>query len=116
MKEITWVGSSKGRLSQFPKAARQEGGRQLRRVQQGLQPKDWKSMPDVGPGVIEIRIHEPHEHRIFYVVAFSEGIYVLHAFEKKTQQARRHDLNIGRRNYAYIKKGRKNARKINRQA
>jgi phage-related protein len=107
MKELHWIGSTKERLKCFPEQARREGGQQLRRVQRGLYPKDWKIMPAVGSGVIEIRIHEPHEHRIFYLAGFLEAVYVLHAFEKKTQKTRQYDINMGRKNYGYVKEKRK---------
>lgn len=41
----------------FPSEARREAGYQLHLVQQGQDPYDWKTMPTVGPGTIEIRIH-----------------------------------------------------------
>ena len=69
---------------------------QLRRVQQGLDPDDWKPMQTVGLGVREIRIHTAGAHRVFYVATRSEAIHVLHAFEKKTQKTNAHDLRIGR--------------------
>ncbi len=112
MKELHWVGNTKERLKRFPKEAKQEGGRQLRRVQKGLQPVDWRTMSDVGSGVIEIRLHEPHEYRILYVASFPEAIYVLHAFGKKTQQTRQHDLEIARKHYDHIKEQRKKINKI----
>lgn len=68
----------------------------LRRVQQGLEPDDWKPMPRVGPGVREIRIHIAGAHRVFYVTTRPEAIYVLHAFEKKTQKTSALNLRIGR--------------------
>ncbi|HEU4341425.1 MAG TPA: type II toxin-antitoxin system RelE/ParE family toxin [Candidatus Binatia bacterium] len=61
-------------------------GFQLRRIQQGLEPNDWKPMPRVGPGVQEIRIHTGLEHRVFYLAKLAEGVYVLHAFEKANQE------------------------------
>ena len=69
---------------------------QLRRVQQGLDPDDWKPMQKVGPGVREIRIHIAGAHRVFYVATRPEAIYVLHAFERQTQRTSAHDLRIGR--------------------
>jgi phage-related protein len=42
-------------------------------------------MPAVATGVQEIRIHAGTEHRVFYVARFTEGVYVLHAFEKRTR-------------------------------
>jgi phage-related protein len=56
-------------------------------------------MSAVGPGVREIRIHVTGAHRVFYVAARAEAIYVLHAFEKKTQKTNAHDLRVGRERY-----------------
>jgi phage-related protein len=42
-------------------------------------------MPDVGAGVMEIRLHCDNEFRVFYVARFEEAVYVLHAFVKKTK-------------------------------
>jgi phage-related protein len=95
-KSIIWLGSSRRDLRAFPALATQLAGFQLRRVQQGLDPDDWKPMQTVGPGVREIRIHIAGAHRVFYVAKRAEGIYVLHAFEKKTRKTSSHDLEIGR--------------------
>jgi len=53
-------------------------------------------MTSVGPGVYEIRIHTRAEHRVFYVVKFVEGIYVLHAFEKRTRRTPNGDIDLAR--------------------
>jgi len=78
----------------FAKDARKRAGYELYRVQQGLDPTDWKPIPSVGPGVREIRIHTDGEHRVVYVARFDEAIYVLHAFEKKTRKTRRADIDV----------------------
>ena len=80
----------------FPDAARQVAGFQLWRVQSGLEPNDWKPMPSVGAAVQEIRIHTGAEHRVFYIAKFAEAVYVLHAFEKRTQRTPREDLDLAR--------------------
>jgi hypothetical protein len=36
------------------------------------------------------------EHRVFYVAKFEEGVYVLHAFEKKTRKTPKADLDVAR--------------------
>jgi phage-related protein len=95
-KTLIWLGSSRRDLRAFPALARRLAGFQLRRVQQGLDPNDWKPMHTVGPGVREIRIHIGGAHRLFYVAARPEAIYVLHAFEKTTQKTSARDLRIGR--------------------
>ena len=74
-------------------------GFQLRRVQQGLDPNDWKPMTAVGTGVREIRIHTETEHRVFYVAQFTEGVYVLHAFEKRTSRTPKRNLALARSRY-----------------
>ncbi len=61
-------------------------------------------MASIGTGAVEIRIHKPFEHRVIYVAKFSEAIYVIHAFEKKTQKTSQNDIEIGRAAYAEIKK------------
>ena len=53
---------------------------------------------------MEIRIHDPHEHRVVYVAKFEDAVYVLHTFEKKTQKTADKDLNIARTAYAELKK------------
>jgi phage-related protein len=71
-------------------------------------PDDWKSMArSIGAGVIEIRIHVPHEHRVIYIASIGNAVYVLHAFEKKTQKTPDKDLNIARAAYAELKKNAK---------
>lgn len=61
-------------------------------------------MASIGAGVIEIRIHEPHQHRVIYVAKFEEAVYVSHAFEKKTRRTSDKDLRIARAVYAELKK------------
>jgi phage-related protein len=98
-KPLVWLGSSRGDVRAFPAAVRRLTGFQLRRVQQGLDPNDWKPMPDVGRGVREIRINVEGAHRVFYVATFEEAVYVLHAFEKKTRKTTRRDVKIGRQRF-----------------
>ena len=84
--------------------ARRLTGFQLRRVQQGLEPDDWKPMTTVGPGVREIRIHIDGARRVFYLATRTEAVYVLHAFEKKTQKTAARDLEIGRARFRALGK------------
>jgi phage-related protein len=95
-KPLLWLGSSRSDLKTFSPDARRVAGFQLRRVQQGLEPNDWKPMPTVGPGVQEIRIHTGLEHRVFYMARFAEGVYVLHAFEKRTRKTPKRELELAR--------------------
>lgn len=101
-KPLTWVGSSLDDLRAFPDGARREAGFQLSRVQQGLLPTDWKPMKTVGPGVVEIRVHTRLEHRVFYVAKFEEAVYVLHAFEKRTEKTPQSDIALAQRRFADV--------------
>lgn len=74
-------------------------GYQLEKIQVGDEPSNWKPMPAVGPGVRELRIRSGREHRVFYVTKFEEAVYVIHAFEKKSQKTPREDIELGRRRY-----------------
>lgn len=56
-------------------------------------------MPIVGKGVQEIRIRTEDAYRIFYVARFEESIYVLHAFQKKTQKTPKGDIELGQIRY-----------------
>jgi phage-related protein len=95
-KPIVWVGSSLHDLRAFPEDARRLAGFELRRVQQGLQPTDWKPMAGVGAGVEEIRIHTGQEYRVFYIARFEEGVYVLHAFEKRSRKTPAREIDVAR--------------------
>jgi phage-related protein len=101
-KPLIWLGSSRQDLRAFPALARRLAGFQLRRVQQGLDPDDWKPMQAVGPGVREVRIQIAGAHRVFYLATRAEALYVLHAFEKKTQKTSARDLRIGRERFRAI--------------
>ena len=100
---LSWLGTSLSDVQAFPAEARRVAGYQLRRVQQGLMPTDWKLISTVGRGVTEIRIRGRLEHRVLYIAKFAEAVYVLHAFEKKTQKTPKAALDIARRRLADLK-------------
>ena len=102
-KPIFWVGSSYKDLLEFPREAKQEAGYQLHRVQNGLEPENWKPFQSIGKGVKEIRISESNNiYRIIYVAKFADKIYVLHSFQKKTQKTRQADVDIAKARYNAI--------------
>lgn len=99
MKPVTWLGNSRQAVKEFPPVARQRTGRQLARVQDGLDPDDWKPIPSIGIGVKEIRVREGRAFRLVYVARFSEAIYVLHAFEKKSNKTPKQDIQLARNRF-----------------
>jgi phage-related protein len=107
MKPITWLGDSLEQVREFPDDERREAGFELREVQKGLDPSDWKPMSGIGAGVREIRIHTENEHRVMYVAKFAEAVYVLHAFGKKTQQTSKKDIELASQRYRALVNERK---------
>ncbi|MGX5848421.1 type II toxin-antitoxin system RelE/ParE family toxin [Mesorhizobium sp. PL10] len=94
-KRLEFLGDSLAQLRAFPEAARKETGVQLHKVQLGFEPSDWKPMTTIGPGVREIRVRdEAGAFRVLYVASMGDAVYVLHAFQKKTQQTAKRDLDL----------------------
>lgn len=91
-KPLRWLGSALADLREFPNEARSDAGFQLRMVQLGDEPLDWKPMRTIGPGAAEIRIQRGGQFRVLYVARFPEAVYVLHCFQKRTQKTGRPDL------------------------
>jgi phage-related protein len=89
-------------LRNFPDEARRGAGFELRAVQNGLEPSDWKPMRTVGPGVKEIRIHVLSEWRVIYVAQRNDAVYVLYAFQKKSRKTSQQDIELARRRYRQI--------------
>lgn len=56
MKLVRFLGDSLRCLRDFPEDARHDAGYQLDKVQRGEQPDDFKPMPAIGKGVVEIRV------------------------------------------------------------
>lgn len=104
MKALYFLGTALFDLRKFPTDPRQEAGYELRRVQSGLDPRDWKPMSTVGAGVRELRIRAADgAFRVFYVVEREDAVYVLHAFQKKTERTSRQDIERGRARYRMIR-------------
>ncbi|MBL1208241.1 type II toxin-antitoxin system RelE/ParE family toxin [Geminocystis sp. GBBB08] len=98
-KSIQWIGTSKDDLKTFPEDAKRKAGLELRLIQQGKQPIDFKPIPIVGKGTEEIRISTGDIYRVFYVARFPEAVYILHAFGKKTQKTSKKDIELGQKRY-----------------
>ena len=102
MKNLKFIGSSLDDLRDFPTEAKRQVGFELDAIQRGIEPSDWKPMQNIGSGVREIRIRVLGEWRIIYVAKFSDAIYVLHSFQKKTQKTRQEDIELARNRYRQI--------------
>ena len=102
VKALKFVGSSLDDLRDFPDEARRATGFELRAIQNGLDPSDWKPMNSIGAGVREIRIHVLGEWRVVYIAKLAEAVYVLHAFQKKGRKTSKSDIELARKRLGEI--------------
>ena len=103
LKELRFLGGSLQALRAFPAEPRQEAGFQLDKLQRGEQPDDCKPMSTIGKGVEELRVWTREgTHRVVYVARFADAVYVLHAFQKKTQATPRAALALARQRHAEL--------------
>ena len=93
---VIFLGDSLKRVRAFGRPVRLAFGQELRRLQLGEEPWRWKPMPPVGTGVCEIRVSILGEYRLLYVQRSKSGLYVLHAFQRKTQRTRQADIALAR--------------------
>lgn len=103
MKPVRFLGDSLERIREFPEDVRHDVGYQLEQVQRGDQPDDFKSMPSIGRGVEEIRIRDDSGiYRIVYTARLADAMYVLHAFQKKTEATARRDIDLARERFKQL--------------
>ena len=108
MRPVRFRGDSLKCLRDFPESARHDAGYQLDKVQRGEQPDDFKPMAVVGKGVQEIRITDQSgAYRVIYVARRADAVYVLHAFQKKTQATPKKDIDTARKRFAQLPRGAK---------
>jgi phage-related protein len=108
VKPVRFLGDSLQCLRDFSEEARHDAGYQLEKVQRGEQPDDFKPMPAVGKGVEEIRLtDESGAYRVIYVARRAEAVYVLHAFQKKTQATSKRDIDTAKKRFVELTGGRK---------
>ncbi|MFN2358627.1 MAG: type II toxin-antitoxin system RelE/ParE family toxin [Desulfotignum sp.] len=94
MKPVVFKFTAQKDIKAFPEGARRKAGQELMAVQMGMDPIEWKPMPSIGAGVKELKIHENGEFRVVFIAKFPEAVYVLHAFQKKTQKTPKKDIAL----------------------
>jgi phage-related protein len=104
-KPVLFLGDALNCLRGFPAKARREAGHQIDKLQHGLQPDDFKPMPAVGLGVEEIRLRDASgAFRVIYVARRREAVYVLHAFQKKTDRTSGPDIELAKRRLVSLRR------------
>lgn len=101
MKPLKFVDTSLKDLRDMPAAVRQAVGLELMTVQYGGEPSDFKPMQNIGVGAYEIRYRDTANgtFRVIYVAKLTDAIYVLHAFQKKTQKTPMQDIELAASRY-----------------
>jgi phage-related protein len=60
-------------------------------------------MNSVGPGVKEVRVRDAAGiFRMIYLATRTDGVYVLHCFQKKSQRTSRSDLELAAKRFRSI--------------
>lgn len=63
-------------------------------------------MPTIGIGVEEIRVWDDSgTFRVIYTARLADAVYVLHAFQKKTQGTSKHDIELAKTRYTQLLRG-----------
>ena len=100
IKHVKFRGDALESLRRFLDSARQDAGFQLDKVQRGRDPDDWIPMRSIGPGVKEIRIRDvTGASRVIYLATLADAVYVLHCFQKKSEQTSNKDIQLARKRY-----------------
>lgn len=98
MKPAIFHPAARAAIRLFPKGVRRELGKAIFDLQDGallVMPLS-RPMSSVGVGVCEIRIRDRGGiYRVFYYRQ-SRGIFIFHAFTKKTQTTPKRELELGR--------------------
>lgn len=85
-KPLFWIGSARKDLLAMPKAVQREFGFALHLAQIGSRHPSAKVLKGFGSaGVLEVvEDHATDTYRAVYTVRFSEAVFVLHCFKKKS--------------------------------
>jgi phage-related protein len=103
MLEVAWLGDSLDVVRGYAEGVRRAIGSELRLLQSGERPLHGRPLKTVGRAVWELKIGETEgQFRVVYVVKRNDRIYVLHAFQKKTQQTPQQDIELARARFKEI--------------
>src|ERR1700688_3130335 len=101
---IAWEGDSKEVISSFPDAAKYNLGFELRLLQQGQQPTDYRPMSSVGPGVFELRDQDDRTwYRVVDMSRVHNVIHVLHCFEKRSRETPMREIKTARQRLKIVR-------------
>ena len=89
-KPVVWLADTRAVLKGFPRDVQDEIGYGLYLAQIGEKYFRAKPLTGFGPGVLEIvSDHRGGAYRGVYTVRFTDSVYVLHVFQKKSKKAQK---------------------------
>jgi phage-related protein len=101
---ITREGDSLDVISGFPVGVKQNLGHQLRLLQRGEEPTDYRPVTSIGSGVFELRdADERAWYRVLYLSRIHDVISVLHCFEKKSRALPTHDAQVAQQRLKQVR-------------
>jgi phage-related protein len=87
VRPLLWIASSQRDYREFPSRVQDNLGFELFLAQTGQHPPSAKPLKGLGGGTIElVEDYDGDTYRAVYTVRFSEAVYVLHAFKKKSKR------------------------------
>jgi phage-related protein len=88
LKNLVWIGSSRKDLKAFPEEVKDAMGYALFQAQLGRKAPQARPLAGFGgAGVLEIvEDFQTNTYRAVYTVRFSDFVYVLHVFQKKSKK------------------------------
>lgn len=95
IKDVDWRGDSLDVIRGWPDVVRLNIGADIRRLQEGKKPLDWKPFPGLAENAFELRdSDESGWYRAIYVTVIKGVVTILHCFEKKSDKASKTDVEI----------------------
>ena len=87
IRPLLWIASSRRDYRAFPARVQDNLGFELFLAQTGQHPPSAKPLRGLGGGTIElIEDFDRDTYRAVYTIRFSEAVYMLHAFKKKSKR------------------------------
>jgi phage-related protein len=95
IKEVVWRGDSLDVIRGWPAEVRANIGADVRRLQSGREPLDWKPFPGLAENAFELRESDKNGwYRVVYVTVIKNAVVVLHCFEKDSAKASKRDVAL----------------------